>query len=662
MRRQTPTIRPLLLALFLLTGGSVQAETVIELDKIVIKAPKKTEGLPKTSDAIDVTRNVQSDSQLTEVIQRQTGIHYERLGGPESNANLSIRGSSQGQVQIIWDGVPLETASDQGINLNQISSLQIAKVEIFKTATPANLASTNMGGIVSLTSRTPLPGWHARTQLGTGSFETREAFGELTYGGKKQSFTLGLSFRYSKGNFSFLDNNGTPLNTADDQTTTRANNDNTTWAPYVKWQARVHPKFDLQVASYFFSVDKGVPGLENFQSQNARLELLESLSQVSITTTEAFSKAFKFSEQAYLRYILSEFSDPLGEIGLGAAQQTHNTTWIAGYKVHGNHKVSPQFTHSALAHYTFEFFDPEDSLSTRSSGSTSRRHQVQLAWEPTATLWSDTFTAQGKVQGLFAFYDINNDDPALNTPATFFSNRTETPWAASLALKKHLGDSLILKSSVAREVRLPKFSELFGDQGAVLGNPQLVSEKTIKYDVDLVWQTTLPLLAKSLRLETSFFQSFADDLIEFELVNGVARANNLGEAKITGVESFAYVDITDWMQFSLGHTYLHARQTSGTDRYLVGRPKHEVQLAHHLSYKGFGLSQQLQWIDDKYLDALNTRVVNNRLRWDLEGNYKIAEKYRLSVEAKNLTNSQVVDVVGFPLPGRSFFLRLSANF
>ncbi len=629
----------------------------IEIDKIIIQIPKSQKNaLPTSASVFKFGNSSPSALSLSDSVNQLAGISLQMYGGLESATAVSIRGSNSQHVQIIWDGIPLDTASGKGLSLQNVPAQQIEKIQIYKTLTPLSMSQSNSSGTIALTSKPISKDWHGQWGLGLGSFTTRELFGTTTWGGQKHSFGLGVDFLSTLGNFEFLDNNGTPQNPNDDQTTTRQNNDLTNWHTQMQWAFAGHPQFVLKLKSEFFTIDKGVAGFANFQSKNARFQQYESLSSFKLQTTEAFSKSADWQNHFYTRYILTEFSDPFGEIGLGAAQQNHDTTFILGEKLQHHKQFTPSFSWDQLAHYTYESFLPVNELGTTVAGSQSLRHQLQLATQPSISLWHNSLDITGKLHWLVAVYDINNNDPSLNTSNTFAASRTETPLVAGLSLKKQLTPQLLVKSAIAREVRLPQFNELFGDQGYVLGNPELNSEKTIKFDVGPVWQTADFGFLKNLRLEVSYFSEWSTDLIEFEVINGVARADNIGKTRSQGMESFLYAEPATWLQTSLGYTFLEAKDTEA-DRYLIGRPKHEATFGSVVTYKQFSIQENLEWSHEKYLDSLNTQKIENRLRLDLAANCNIGKQSVLVFEIKNLTDSQIEDALGFPLPGRSFFLR-----
>ena len=64
---------------------------------------------------------------------------------------------------------------------------------------------------------------------------------------------------------------------------------------------------------------------------------------------------------------------------------------------------------------------------------------------------------------------------------------TEFFWSPALGLRWEIVPNLFARTNVGRYVRPPDLSELYGDRGAVIGNPQLDAEVGINADAGLTW-------------------------------------------------------------------------------------------------------------------------------------------------------------------------------
>lgn len=650
----------ILSSLICLLSWPVYAEPIIEIDNIVVTAEKLQGAVPVAGDgseSVEVPYSGTVQDSPVDYLEQAAGVHIRRFGGLEQSTSISIRGSSASQVQIFLDDIPLQTTSGQGLDLNQFEISQFSKIRVFKNYSPANLGGQAVGGGVQLQTKGIEPGFHHRYGLGFGSFQTYDLLLEQSLGEKTHQILWGLDYKRTKGNFKYLDDNGTPLNTADDQTVSRQNNNKRVIHPYFKWIHELDSKTKLKLQTHFFHVDQGVPGLSSFQSTSANLTQKEFLMGLTVT------RQSKLKNHSYLRLIQSQFSDPLGEIGVGAAQDNDNKTMVVGNRFTYNVPITSALKNTFGFEAQSEWFLPKDYAAANDVGSSSKRTQLNLFSEPQLKLFEDKLLWSVHAQSLNSFYSINNNDPSLSRPGTFFESQNQYDWSLSTLMSYQINKEFSAKASVGRFVRFPYFYELFGDNGNTVGNPQLDNEHSIKWDAGLVYQKPKLAFLKKFKAQLDYFESYYDDLIQFEVVSGFARASNIGKAKVQGLELSVQSRLLKYFQISSGYTYQRPKnkgQFSGND--LVGRPRHELNSQVSFLYKGLKLSTNINWIDHQALDSLNTQVVKNRLIANATASYLFKDHYRVSFEARNLNNSQVVDAVGFPLPGRSFFGRVDLEY
>lgn len=643
---------------------------VIELDAIVITAPwSESAGGPflgsKPSTTLAPRPGVSPHDSAADLVGRTTGVH-RRQSGVIEEGRVSIRGSGSAQVQVYLDGVPLETASGEGVGLGLIGAEGLARVEIFKSFAPVEFGADAIGGVISLRSRPIRPGFGGRFALSAGSFTTISAGAETSYGGQANDVSLRVQFQRTAGDFSFLDDNGTPLNPADDATVSRRNNEQQLIHPQLTWQHRLDDRTRFTFTTHVFRLDRGVPGLQNFQSTSADKSLTEWLGQGEFRREGLAGGSSSLSNTVYFRVIKSQFSDPAGEIGLGAAQDNDNDTLVLGDRFLWRTDLNRGLALRAAAEYTFEWFRPEDFAAADPTGSASSRQQISLTAEPFLRFFGDRLALTPQARFTAAFYDLNNDDPSRADRGTFFLSRTETQVSGRLGASWTPPlPGLTFKAAGGRMVRLPRFGELFGDQGTVLGNPQLNSESAWQFDGGLLWQKAWRGGVGGLddmRLEANYFESHLQDLIQFEIASGIARADNVGEAVVRGAEAVVAIGFARHFRLTNNYTYQRALDR-GTNpgRRLVGRPEHELHSELACEFGPVSSALKLAFLDNQYLDALNTQKVNNRLELAASAAWLIKRHYRLGVEVRNLTDTQIVDAIGFPLPGRAVYGRLDVT-
>ena len=86
---------------------------------------------------------------------RRVGVQVRRFGGLGDFSTVSIRGSSPGQVGVFFDGVALTRARSETVNLADLPLDQLGRVEVYRGVSPLALSSSALAGAINLVSREP---------------------------------------------------------------------------------------------------------------------------------------------------------------------------------------------------------------------------------------------------------------------------------------------------------------------------------------------------------------------------------------------------------------------------------------------------------------------------------------------------------------------------
>ncbi|MDO8520327.1 MAG: TonB-dependent receptor, partial [Deltaproteobacteria bacterium] len=355
------------------------------------------------------------------------------------------------------------------------------------------------------------------------------------------------------------------------------------------------------------------------------------------------------------------------EIGLGGAQDNDDDTLLFGLKdsvmvAAGSHHLLTFF-----ALYQFESFSPENFMASPSAGDTSRRHTVNTGAGDEIDLLDHRLLITPSFWFENIFNSLNNNDPSLLVPATFANTDSEHHFSASLGVKGKVTSFLDLIAHAARSFRNPTFPELFGDRGGIVGNPLLDPQESINWDVGFQFHPPLEKggrgdFLNDLFISSLYFDRRVTNLIQFQQNSGFARAENVGKARIQGMEIQGGAEFLNHFGLYGNYTFQIAKDWAKSGRTIPGQPKHELDTRLEGWWKKWKGTVSLNWMDSNFLDPLNTRVVRDRLLLNSALSFWPKDKIGVTVEAKNLADDQVVDVVGFPLPGRSFYAKADLRF
>ncbi|MBI1909891.1 MAG: TonB-dependent receptor [Deltaproteobacteria bacterium] len=597
---------------------------------------------------------------LPEVLSEEVGLQVRRYGGLDDFATLSIRGSTSEQVQIYLDGVPINAAQGGAVNIASIPLSQIEKIEIYRGQTPSFYETSAIGGVVAITTKRfhQKPQWAFDSSYGSWNSAGAGVFGAIPVGSWGSS--AGYHFQHSDGDFQFLDDNGTPFNASDDQTRSRKNNSFNRHSFLTHWNGSLGHGWHLQIHENFFREDRGVPGLGTLTSETASLATTRSLTQLELTQENLFDSPLGGTPLALsfipsFGYTKSQFSDPQGEIGLGR-QDNDDDSFLYGLKTRamiplGNH-------HKAMntLSYQGEQFLPENRQSTPGSDASSRRDSIGLVVEDEIRLLNGQLTLLPS----FRMENIFNNENNLHLLGGKLGVKLSlgaSPLGEPPSGGTPFSSGLAFKANGGRSYRAPSFSELFGDRGFFVGNPDLQPEKSVNFDLGLLWTK------ERWHFEISYFQNEIRDLIQMlQTSQYTVQAQNLGRARIQGMELVAQIKPIRPLTLTLNYTYEQAKDVSGNpatqDLLLPGRPIHELSAKTDYQWHWARFFSDLNFIDANFLDTQNIRKVNHRIFWNVGTEARFLKYFSAAFEVKNVLNDQTVDIVGFPLPGRGFFGKL----
>jgi iron complex outermembrane receptor protein len=629
---------------------------------------RETSTFATTIDTSEATAKVQS---VADVLSESVGVQVRRFGGLGAFSTVSIRGSTPNQVEVYLDNVLLNTANVGLVDLGSIPLDNVDHIEIYRGFAPLQLGAGSIGGAINLVTRPVAGAVTNSASFSYGSFDTRKVTLYRSQGFDKIGYVVLFNYTESLGDFQFFDDNGTPLNTLDDETATRRNNDFRSFNGNVKGEA-ILGGWQFTLSNDIYTKNQGVPGQSSNQSEIARFNVWRD-----VATLRAEKKRFPWPSTdvaAQLAYTFNQehFTDLQGEIGTGA-QDLRNTTNT--YIANGLLTWYPERWKQTLGlllegrYETFRSVDllPEIRDLPAREGPFQQRTHFIAALQDEIRLFQDRLS----LRPLFRYQLVHSD---FGTDPTFGVVRLNTAQDAhedfvspSLGVKYTLTSGLALKGNIGQFARVPTLFELFGDNGTTLGNPELKSERSTNGDIGFVFERSGLSILDRVYFEYAYFLSNADDLIVFvQNSQNTARAENIGSATIRGHEVSWSATALQHVRLFGNYTYQNTEDTSATfsrGNKLPGRPLHELHQGLELFVPQGKFVYELDYIAQNFLDRANVFLVNSRLLHNLSVTVlPLGKHLKLTFEAKNITDNRIADFRGFPLPGRSFFGTVEGKF
>jgi iron complex outermembrane receptor protein len=648
-----------LLFIFLIVPCAVFAgDDTVDIGEVVVQSEVEPT-IDETSSAmvVEPKKDAPLANTVVQLLEQTAGVNVRRFNGIDDFSALSLRGSTSSQVQIYLDDVPLVTAQGTLTDLNIIPMDALAGVEIYRGGSPGTLPESSIGGVVILKSKPKPEEFEWTVNAGYGSFGTIRL-------GVGQAQAIGpFSYRFtydrfqSDGDFTYTDDNGTTFNKADDQKVKRQNNAFQQNAFFSKFTYDISEDFRLEFVDSFLQKGQGVPGLGSRQSLNAHLTAWRNIAAINLNKKHLFTQNLDGRLNVFFDYLNSLFDDPRGEIGLGP-QSNDDKTYRFGESGWLSYAWGRyQIIKFLLAHRS-EFYVPHTVVGAMTAGSRSHRHSISTGLEDEINLWGERILLVPSIRFESTFNNLSDEAADSENDANDYQI------SAKLGVKAKLAGDFYFKGNAYRGFRQPTFTELFGDRGALIGNPELKPEKALNFDAGFVYRFPDLDLFTGGCAEVAYFENHIDNLIQFlQTSQFTAKAQNLNNAVIRGVEASTRATFLDRLSLALHYTWQQAKDTSDTvtrGKFLPGRPQH--QLGAMLVWRekwiedfATAVTAQVHYDSGIFLDTQNLLEVKDRAILTAGISFDLFERVTASFTARNITDDQTVDAVGYPLPGRSYW-------
>ena len=577
--------------------------------------------------------------ELSELLAPAAGVQIRSTGGLGAYAEASLRGSAARHVQVLFDGIPLELAGGQAINLGLFPTAVVAHADIYRGGAPLALGLSSAGAI---DLRPPEQGVSA-VQASYGSFASRRGSAMLGW----DQGLLSLGHEASDNDFP-IRNPYKPFDPQDPQRRAQ--------------EPRAHAGRDQQFGLlrhswalggghvdglvYAFSQDQNLPDRVNSVDPGTTLDTNLSLANLR----------WRNADDAYIalqwQHLREHYADPAGRIGLGDQDLRMRSRRAAISSGHDGPEWG-WFVQSAWQDYR-----SVDATSAQ-SGRRVVRQQMTLAG-----VWH---ARPGKALAVDASMHVNAMRDDVSQQAESSASQDELFFEPQLAWRYAQPQARCTpRGQLAYRQRAPGFVERYGDRGYVTGNAALKAEALTLVDLGLDCQ------AGGWRVGGAVFAQDLRDAISFVYdARGVGRAVNTDQALIYGVELESQWDLTAATSVMANATWLesedrtHVRASRG--RQLPGRARWQgyarinQALGRTAWPGGWRLFYEFLYEGEQYYDSSNllkaptTRLHSAGLNFDLDG-------VSGGVEVRNLLDQTHAQFNGFPRPGRSYHLTINYTF
>lgn len=641
--------RRIAVLLALAASAIVRAEDItLTLDEVVVTATRIEEPQSEVPASVTVITSAEIASRgvttVADAIEVAAGVAVSDHGPLGAQKTATIRGSTSSQVLVLVDGVRVSSAMGGFVDLSTVPADSIERIEVLRSSASALYGSDAVGGVINIiTKRTTAP---LEISLENGSFIPAshvEGYGaSKTLSGpdwasladsQKLTFSvrpsLGAARFRASGGFSRAANAYTFIDSSDER---RIQENAQLLAGNLSLGGGV-PLFggwlDADVRGRY--QQNGVPGPLSAPSLAASQTDARGTATLTFSTDRCFSDILTLDATAHAEYVVVGYANP------GPPAEASDSRLLTA----GTELQQTAFASDALT-LVYGVSCAYDRGSSTEFGLPQR------------------FSAGAYLAPVVRLGDVSIH-PSLRYD--HYSDRSPGALSGSLGATFELSEKDALKASLSRSYRVPSFEDLYWPSGAgVEGNPDLDPETA--WSLDVGYERS----AKGLSYRAFAYARYARDVILWQPgTDGIWRPSNFGAALYPGIEQELRMAFLDRFSASLSHTFLYSfvldeGMSLADDKRVPMTPVHALNAT--VGYEGDSLSWSVtaRYQGLRFLKIANAAHLPEFLVVDAIVKKTIAKKWEAFMAVDNLFGAQYQVVDGYPMPGASVRLGITARF
>ena len=670
-------------------------ESVTQMEEVVVTGKSEARQIREQAMPIAViTMNELQGtvSDVSDVLAKTTGVQLRTSGGEGSATRISVRGLEGKRIGFFVNGTPMNDQSDF-LDLNDIPIDLIDRVEIYKGIAPAKFGGSAIGGAVNIVTK-EYPPTYVDASYTIQSFNTHKASTVIKSNKNGYEAGIGGFYTYAENNYKME----RPLQPG-------------------KYVIRDHDKFkkiaiaggfsskkwwfdEVEIEPVVLFTEKEIQGIEyNIQeamsystayalsNKNEKKDFLIKGLDAEFSNLYAFT-VYRFKDKAMQRCSWEgEIRPPVtvygGEIGVQPNDvYTQKHSFLQ--KTNLNFIINEHNSINFNSQYNFAKGIPSDTLLDKVIGYKTLFNSSMNSW--VSGLSHEFNSPNKKFTNVFTlkyyFYSMQTQLVDLygvsKIPKDIAMNKND--YGISNAIRYRFSSDLLIKSSLAYDVRLPAENELLGDGFIIAPSGNLEPERNTSFNLGLMYDKTND--SKRFQIEINGFYMQLENMIRFTGGPLQNKYENFGEMRTLGAEIETKWDATKWLYLWGNVTYQDLRDTreyessssvpnpTKGDRipnipYFFANAGIELHKANLFGGKG----QNTRWFSDgsfveEYFYDFEQSIYQERriprtftINSGIEHSLKNQSIY-ISLQANNLTDAKILSEFNRPLPGRNFGMKI----
>ncbi len=673
-------------------------EDLKSLTEVMIVAKSKARKLRERAAPISVISMSQLQGTvngIADILNKTVGVTIRSSGGVGSASRLSVRGLEGKRIGFFIDDKPMNDNSDF-IDINDIPTDMIDRIEIYKGVVPARFGGSAMGGAVNIVIK-EYPARYADVSYGLESFNTHKLQTVIKRNFEEKGIEIG-----GGGFYTYSDNNYIME------------------SPHTKGLKikRNHDQFEKIVGAlafkarkwWFDEIEFEIPVIYTYREiqgieRDVREANISSMAYVlgnklqkdnffiagldfDMSTTIAHTQyALEDKAKSWYDWNGTAYPTPSsfgGELGQFPAD-SDNKKFTIIHKLNLEYLLADQHTLNFNSYFTLANGYPKDDLKQKALGKQVDFDSKMRSW--TTGLTYDFRTKNDKllnsITARYYIYTMNtmHQDIYVTTPTPEDISLNKSDLGLSNALRYRFMPDVMGKFSVGYDVRIPSESELLGDGYTIEPAESLVPERNTSVNIGVLYDLT-GKKSSNLQLELNGFYMHLKDMIRFTKGFLGAQYQNFGEMQTLGVELEVKADMLPALYGYGNITYQDLRDireheekstlpnpTKGMRMPNIPYLLANTGLEFHKENLFGGTGQNtrifvdLAFVEEYFYDFEMTKHDKRRIprNTTIDVGFEhsfMNQRLFISGKLRNLTNAKVLSEFNRPLPGRNFGVKL----
>lgn len=567
---------------------------------------------------------------VAEALTQSVGLNIQSSGSTGA-AHVWMRGFRHRDIQVLFDGIPISSAFEGHVDLNEVAINNIAKIKVIKGAPSVIYGINAMGGVIDIIPKTTSDGQPVQGTVEVGKYDTR--LFRVNFGNYNKLFNCSISANYeARSGYSLSDNFVVSKN---EDGGLRENSD------YLRKNLLINLNYRIQsVGNYsiFYNLsanERGFPpqvgiinpDYERYKSKRQTISFINRFSFFPVFA-RAFYNSYHNESETYKDSTYSEMES-----------SDDAKDYVYGVNLYSNLVTSKSNVIILNLSFKNDGYESEGDLENQKE---AQIRTYTFAAEDEFSIKDKLTISAGGILGIARQTNID---------------RNISVFDAQLVVGYELTKNVITHVSIAKRTRFPSLREFYREK---YGNPNLTEQKAMNYEVGIKF-TSHP----HIQTDFALFLTNLNGLIERRTSRSIYE--NLQKAIIKGIEFSSGGWISNNSFARIGYTLLDADEVlaKNLSRPLRNRPNHsvEMELRHRfpsksvLNLNGIYVAELFDADDNGSLIRLsNYFLVNTKISQSFMPN---AEAY---IAISNITDISYEDHLGFPREGRAWRLGLNFNF